>query len=91
MSKTLTYSDSITRTGYTTINGVKIMRHVCTISADNPDNMNVTSVKLDQQLYKENREICRADMAEFEDLAYQLQEKMAEKQNESPENLSKTK
>lgn len=74
MSATLTFKDSITRTGYTTINGKKVMQHSCTINADNPENMSLTSTKLDKEAYKENRDICRADIAEFEDAAYALQE-----------------
>ena len=83
MSATLTYNDSITRIGYTTIDGVMVMQHTCTIQADNPEEMSVSSIKVDQKLYKENREICRADIAEFEDLAYQVQDKyIAEKEVE---------
>lgn len=74
MSETLTWKDSITRTGYTEIDGKKVMQHVCSISADAPENMTVNSVKMDKELYKANREICRADAAEFEDAAYALQE-----------------
>ena len=74
MSETLSWKDSITRTGYTEIDGKKVMQHVCAISADAPENMTVNSVKMDKELYKANREICRADAAEFEDAAYALQE-----------------
>ena len=31
-------------------------------------------VEMDKEAYKENRDICRADIAEFEDAAYALQE-----------------
>lgn len=83
MSATLTYNDSITRIGYTTIDGVIVMQHTCTIQADNPEDISISSIKVDQKLYKENREVCRTDMAEFEDLAYQLQDTyLAEKKTE---------
>ena len=74
MSATLTYKDSITRTGYTEISGKKVVQHTCTINTENPADMNFNSTKLDKEMYKENREVCRADIAEFEDAAYKLQE-----------------
>lgn len=75
MSKTLTYNDSITRTGYTTIDGKVALQHVCTINTGNPEEMSLVSSKIDLALCKENRDICRSDTAEFEDLAYELQDK----------------
>lgn len=74
MSATLTFKDSITRTGYTTIDGKKVMQHSCVIDTTNPQNMTLSSTKMDKEAYKENRDICRADIAEFEDAAYALQE-----------------
>lgn len=74
MSETLTYKDTITRIGYTTVDGERIMQYSMTIDADNPEEMNLSNVKLDKDAYKAKREICRADMAEFEDAAYLLQE-----------------
>lgn len=74
MSETLSWKDSITRTGYTEIEGKKVMQHTCNISADAPENMTVNSVKIDKEAYKANRAVCRADIAEFEDAAYALQE-----------------
>ena len=80
MSKTLTYTDSINRIGYTTIDGALVVQYNCTIQTDAPENIDISSVKIDPDLYKKNREICRADMAEFEDMAYQLQDQYIEKQ-----------
>lgn len=74
MSETLTYKDSITRVGYTTIDGERVMSHTCTIDSEDPSEMSVSSSKIKPELYKANREICRADIAEFEDAAYLLQE-----------------
>lgn len=85
MSATLTYKDSITRTGYTTIEGKQVMVHSCSIDSDDPSKMTVSSSKLDQELYKANRAICRADIAEFEDLAYELQEKYVAQKEEVTE------
>ena len=73
MSETLSWKDSITRTGYTEIDGEKVMQHVCSISMDAQYNMTVYSVKIDKELYKANRDVCRADAAEFEDACYELQ------------------
>ena len=82
MSETLTFKDSITRTGYTTIDGVKVLSHSCTIASDNPAKISVSNTKLDHELYKANREICRADIAEFEDAAYALQEQYIAQKSE---------
>lgn len=80
MSATLTYNDSISRVGYTKIDGQPVMQHTCNISADDPTNMNFSSIIMNQELYKANRSICRADRAEFEDLAYALQEQYLPKE-----------
>lgn len=74
MTETLTYKDTIQRVGYTVIDGVKVVQHVCTIDSENPQDMAVRTIKLDSNLYKNNREICRNDIAVFEDAAYTLQE-----------------
>lgn len=70
----LTYKDTIQRVGYTTIGDQKIVQYTCTISVEDPKNMRIGITKLDTEAYKEHREECRADYAEFEDAAYQLQE-----------------
>lgn len=75
MSVTLTFKDSITRTGYTRIDGVVVVQHTCTIDSDNPEKITLSSTKLNPDLYRENRDICRADIAEFEDSCYELQKK----------------
>lgn len=76
MSATLTVKDSITRTAFTTIDGVRIAQYTARIDSADPNNMTVSGIiKLDQEAYKANREICRADYAEFEDATYELQEK----------------
>lgn len=74
MSKTLTYKDTIQRTGYTVIDDVRVVQYTCVIPADKPQEMRLGITKLNPELYKANREICRADYAAFEDAAYQLQE-----------------
>lgn len=74
MSDTLKYDDVIQRTGHTVIDGVKIVQYVCTLPLSNPQAMRITSTRLNVDLYKANREICRQDLADFEDAAYQLQD-----------------
>ena len=74
MESTLIYSDVINRVGYTVIDGVKIVQYSCMIPLDNPQGMRISMTKMNTDLYKANREICRADFAKFEDAAYDLQE-----------------
>lgn len=71
---TLTYKDTVQRVGYTIIDGVKVVQYTCVIPVDRPQEMRLGISKLDVEMYKANREICRADYAAFEDAAYQLQE-----------------
>ena len=71
---TLTYEDMVHRTGYTIIDGVKVVQYTCVIPLSNPENMRIGITKLNSELYKNNRDICRADYAAFEDSAYLLQE-----------------
>lgn len=80
MTDTLTYKDTIQRVGHTVIDGVKVVQHSCTISSDDPSNMRVTMTKLNSELYKANRDVCRSDFAVFEDAAYTLQEELLAKQ-----------
>ena len=86
MTDTLTYVDSIQRIGYTTFDGVKVVQHTCTIDSENPQKMRVAMIKMDAEMYKANREICRDDFAVFEDAAYALQEELIAKSVENTEN-----
>lgn len=79
MTDTLTYKDTIQRVGYTVIDGIKVVQHNCIIDSSNPQEMRVSMVKLNAELYKENRETCRTDFAVFEDAAYKLQEELINK------------
>lgn len=81
MTDTLSYKDTIQRVGYTIIDGVKIVQHTCTISSENPEEMRVSMVKLNADLYRDNRETCRNDFAVFEDAAYALQAELIAKAN----------
>lgn len=86
MTDTLSYVDSIQRIGYTTIDGVKVVQHTCTIDSENPQKMRVSMVKIDADMYKANRETCREDFAVFEDAAYALQEELIAKSTDNTEN-----
>ena len=79
MSKTLVYKDTIQRIGHTIIDDVKVVQYTCTIPLDKPEDMRVIASRLQPELYKENRDICRADLAAFEDAAYELQEQCLQK------------
>lgn len=81
MSNTLVYKDTIQRVGYTIVDDVKIAQHTCVISSDNPEEIRITMTKLDANAYKNNRDVCRADFATFEDAAYELQEELIAKAN----------
>ncbi len=79
MANTLTYNDTVQRVGYTMVNNVKVVQHICIIDLNNPQEMRVSMVKMNSELYKENRETCRSDFATFEDAAYKLQEELIAK------------
>ena len=76
MANTLTCKDIFQRTGYSVINGVRVVQYSCIIPMDNPNEMRIGITKLNTELYKKNRDICRADYAAFEDSAYELQAKI---------------
>ena len=75
MSETLVYTDVIQRVGYTIVDGVKIVQHTCILPLANPNAMRVSMTKLDAEAYKTHRYACRNDFEEFEDAAFELQEK----------------
>lgn len=75
MSGTLFYTDIIQRVGYTIIDGVKVVQHTCILPLENPSAMRVGMTKLDAEAYKSYRYACRNDFAEFEDAAFELQDK----------------
>lgn len=79
MTETLKYTDTIHRMGYTIIDGVKVVQHTCVIPMNDPKNMRVTMTKLNNELYRNNRDICRNDFAIFEDAAFALQEECLSK------------
>ena len=82
----LNYKKSVTLTGGSYIDGAQAEGYSATISSDNPEDITLSSWQTDKALYKANRSQCRDDAAEFEDVAYALQDEMiAEKQSEATE------
>lgn len=79
MTETLSYTDTIQRIGYTVIDGIRVVQYTCIIPVNEPLGMRIGITKMDSNLYKANREVCRADYAVFEDAAYQLQEEILAK------------
>lgn len=78
MSETLVVQETLQRTGWTVIDDKKVVQHSCTLPLNNPKAMRVSMTKLDPDLYREHADICRADFAEFEDAAFELQKKYSE-------------
>lgn len=78
MSETLVYADTLQRIGHTVIDGERVVQYTCSIPLSNPKDMRLTSTRLKPDLYKANRETCRKDLEEFEDMAYELQDQYLE-------------
>ena len=72
----LNYKKSVTVTGGSYIDGVQAEGYTATISSDNPEDITLSSWQTDKALYKANRAQCRKDAAEFEDVAYAIQDEM---------------
>lgn len=72
----LNMKKSITLTGASMIDGAQAEGYTATIDDNNPEDMTLSSYKVDKNLYKANRTQCRQDAAEFEDAAYALQDEL---------------
>lgn len=72
----LNMKKSVTITGQSIVDGVVAEGYQAVIDSENPSDMNITSWQQDKAVYKANRAQCRADAAEFEDAAYELQDEM---------------
>lgn len=80
----LTIKKSITLDGNSVFNGVIAETYRAVIDNENPEDMTIASYQQNKQTYKENRVECRKDSAEFEEVAYALQDEMIQA-NESIE------
>lgn len=77
----LTFKKEITLAGESKIDGVIAAGYQAKINSDHPEDMTISVWQTNKELYKNNRTICRADQAAFEDTAYILQEELiAEKE-----------
>lgn len=72
----LKITKNITMSGNSTIDGVVVETYTASLNEENPEEFNLSSYQVSKELYKTNREQCRADRAEFEDAVYTLQDQM---------------
>lgn len=84
----LTKTRKITIEGKSVIDGVAVAGFNAVIDSTNPAQMTLSSYQINKMAYKENRVAARADEAEFEDYAYEVQDAMlaelAAATNEAP-------
>ena len=67
---------SITLSGSSIVDGKTAQQYQAVIDSENPEDINFSNWQTNKALYKENRTLCRADEAEFEDMAYTIQDAM---------------
>ena len=79
----LIIKEKIILTGKTVIDGVDVCGYQAQIDSEDPANISFTNWKTKNEMYKEHRAECRADLAAFEDRAFAVQDKML---NESAAN-----
>lgn len=73
----------IAYTGRSIIDGVEVVGFSAKIKSDDPSNITFSSWQMNKELYKANREQCRADEAEFEDAVYEAQDELIKAQEVS--------
>lgn len=78
----MTYTDVVQRIAHTVIDGVKVVQYLCTIPLSDPKSMRLSSTRLSADLYEANRDVCRADLAKFEDDAYKLRDECLTKMSQ---------
>lgn len=79
----LSLQKEITYTGRSIIDGVEVVGFSAKIKSDDPTNITFSSWQMNKELYKGNREQCRADEAEFEDKVYEAQDELIKAQEVS--------
>lgn len=72
----LKFTEQTTFSGKSVIDGVVAEEYKAVIDSNNPEGMTITSWQVNKEVYKANRSQCRADNAEFEDMAYAKQDEM---------------
>lgn len=81
----LDYTKEYTLKGKSVIDGVDVEGYTAVINSAIPENLTLSSYPINKTLLKENRVQCRADEAEFEDIAYALQDELLEAKTETAE------
>lgn len=71
-----TIKKNITLSAFSQIDGKNVAGYSASINSENPEDMNLSDWIVEKATYKANRKECRADQAEFEDMAYQIQDEM---------------
>ena len=66
----------VTVEGASVIDNVTVSKFIAAIDSEDPNQMTLSSVQLNKDMYKENRETVRADEAKFEDYAFSIQDSM---------------
>ena len=62
--------------GQSVINNMVAMIYNATVERDDPKNVSINYYMSNQEVYKANRETCRADQKEFEEYVYALQDEL---------------
>ena len=62
--------------GKSVINNIVAENYSASINSNNPEDISFSTYQVDKEVYKANRAQCRKDRAEFEDMAYTLQDQM---------------
>ena len=62
--------------GESVINGVIVQGYRAELNETNPENLIMTDWIVDQTVYKANRSEVRADLCEFEDTVFAMQDEM---------------
>lgn len=67
---------STTIEGRSVVDDVEIAGFRASIDSDNPDDMVISVWQSNKSAYKANRDVARADQADFEDYAYIVQDEL---------------
>lgn len=76
---------NVTITGRSIIDDTEVEGYQATINSDKPEDIMFNYWPMNASLKKEHRVECRKDRAEFEDMAYQIQDEMLEENKANAE------
>ena len=77
----LNISKSITLNGTSIFDNISAQGYQAVIDSNAPENMQLSNWINDYATYKAHREECTTERTQFEDTAFELQEKMIEEKN----------